>query len=167
MDQELARTLSDIVRRIDRLSPIVLPATRIAAQPGVEPYWYCERGNTLAALSGDWDEMFDAEASVLVPFRYYSTGHLPLIGSSTTFPVRGVLRVSSENDCEIQAIVHTAGNNVQLKVNGEYTDYVATTAVNLNLRQGENFIRFAHDGAAGIASLEAEFFVEGVTFIGP
>lgn len=159
MDQELVRTLSDIVRRIDRLSPIVLPATRIAAQTPVEPYWYCERGNTLAALSGDWDTMFDAEGVTKYNFRVPSFGYLRLHGDTTTYPIRGMMAFYSENDGEAQGFIsNPSGLNVQLKINGDYTDYTASAAITVPIRAGENIVRFAHDGAAGSASLELELF---------
>lgn len=169
-EQSNSALLADILNRVNNLTPFKLPpgnANKVEAQ--VPPYWYCERGDTLSALvaGADWDLAFDAEAAVRYPFRMDSHGQCVLIGSTTTYPIRAFMAFEADSDGTLQAIVHSAGNNVQLKVNGSIVDYgggdyTTTTQVDIQIKQGLNLIRFAHDGASGIASLEVDF-VNGTT----
>jgi hypothetical protein len=171
LDQEQSRAvIADLTARVDRLTPVKFyqgKASSVAEQ--VPPYWYCERANGAGALAAgvDWDTVFDAEAVVKYPFRMDSHGQCVLIGSTTTYPIRAIMEFDSDSDGVLQAIVHSAGNNVQLKVNGSIVDYgggdyTVTTAVSLYIKAGRNIVRFAHDGASGIASLEVDL-VNGAT----
>lgn len=162
--------IADLLGRVNKLTPFELPKGRVASnEPQVPPYWYCERGDTLSALvaGSDWDLAFDAEAAVKYPFRMDSHGQCVLIGSTTTYPIRARMAFEADSDGVLQAIVHSAGNNVQLKVNGSIVDYgggdyTATTQVDIVIKQGLNVVRFAHDGASGLASLEVDL-VNGTT----
>lgn len=157
--------LADLIRRVDRLTQLDLPnKARISAEAPLIPYWYVERGSSLGALSGDWDDQFDAEGVTLYPSRVYSGGKIDLTSLSTTYPVRARMKVIAPYDCEVSGIILT-GTNAQLKVNGEITDTASTASVTIRLLQGENIIRFAQDGTSGTACLECDLFaVPGTQF---
>lgn len=122
------------------------------------PSWLCERGSGFTVASADWDDDFDAAGVTLYQFDFSTdSGYLVLNGNTTSYPVRAMLAFDSEFAYTVTGLLST-NNNVQVKFNGVNTAYAATAEITLNVQEGRNFLRIAHDGAAGSISFEGRLF---------
>lgn len=119
--------------------------------------WLGERGSGFTVSSTDWDDDFANQTLVQFDLSTES-GHLQLLGNTTSYPVRYTIAWDSPRRTTIPAIIHTLGNNIQIKMNGTVSDYNTTTGITLDVQEGRNVLRIAHDGAVGLATFEARLF---------
>lgn len=155
----LTGLLNDVASRLNQPNTSLRSDASLQVSQVLAPYYMCQRGYGFSVSAPDWSDDFEKDARTLYEFDFASpTGYLQLLGNTATMPVRALTCWRAEFGYSIPFIIHTAGNNVQLKFNGSVTDYSTTTTGTLDCRPGFNALQIAHDGQAGIISFEALLF---------
>lgn len=144
----IEQTVNDIANRVETLeaeesSPLVFDPRDWTA-----PFWSCEMllSATVAGLgSSDWDPTFDDPMNSRVAYEESSASgrFFTLIGNSVAKPVRA--RWGFQNDGEPFStpgvLYGDSFGRVQIKVNGQLTQYTSSTDITFNFGAGFNLLQ--------------------------